>query len=331
MHKTLRIALVGAGHMGKLHAQAIAERADAQLVAVCDVDEGRAAALAGPAGAKVVADVRQLIGQVDAAVIAAATSAHLAVAVPLMEAGVAVLIEKPLAPTSGEAREIADAARRSGAVAQVGHILRFDPVTRAIAALGLRPRFVEVSWMTPFTFRSVDVGVVMDLMIHGLDVVLHLAGEAPDRVDASGGIVIGPHEDFVSARLTFPSGCVAALTASRVSRTRQRIVRVFSEGSYLKLDYAARTVERISARPGAVEAIRSGLATMSPGRAGQRPAGGMEDLVTVEKLPVEAQPDALRAQLASFLDAVRGKHPPAVTLEEGAKAVEVAERVVRCL
>jgi predicted dehydrogenase len=180
---------------------------------------------------------------------------------------------------------------------------------------------MEVSWVTPFVFRSMDVGVVMDLMIHGLDVVLYLAGEAPERVDASGGVVIGPHEDFVSARLAFPSGCVATLTASRMSRTRQRTVRVFSEGSYLKLDYAARTVERIATRPGAVEAIR----------AGQRPAGGMEDLVTVEKLPVEAQPDALRAQLASFLDAARGKHPPAVTLEDGARAVEVAEMVVRCI
>jgi predicted dehydrogenase len=268
-----------------------------------------------------VTDVRQLIGQVDAAVIAAATSVHLAVAVPLMEAGVAVLIEKPVAPTAREARQIADAARHSGAVAQAGHILRFDPVTCAIAGLGVRPRFMEVTWATPFAFRSMDVGVVMDLMIHGLDIVLHLAGEAPDRVDASGGVVVGPHEDFVSARLAFPSGCVATLTASRMSRTRQRIVRVFSEGAYLKLDYAARTVERIAAKPGAIEAIRSG----------QKPGGGMEDLVTVEKLPVNAQPDALRGQLASFLDAVRRKHPPAVSLDDGARAVEVAEKVIRCI
>ena len=321
MHKPLRLALVGAGYMGKFHAQAIAERTDAQLVAVCDVDEARAAALAGPAGARVETDVRRLAGQVDAAVIAAATSVHLALAVPLMEAGVAVLIEKPVAPTAREAREIADAARRTGAVAQVGQILRFDPVTRAIAGLNFRPRFMEVSWAAPFSFRSMDVGVVMDLMIHGLDVVLHLAREMPDRVDASGGVVVGPHEDFVSARLGFPSGCVAMLAASRMSRTRRRIVRVFSEGAYLKLDYGARTVERIAMRPGAVEAIR----------AGQRPGGGMEDFATVENLPVEAQPDALRAQLASFLDAVRGKHPPAVTLDDGARAVEVAERVIQAV
>jgi predicted dehydrogenase len=321
MHKPLRIALVGAGHMGKFHAQAIAERTDARLVAVCDVDEARAAALAGPAGARVETDVRRLAGHVDAAVNAAATSAHLALAVPLMEAGVAVLIEKPVAPTAGEARRIADAARRSGAVAQVGHILRFDPVTRAIAGLDLKPRFLDVSWMAPFSFRSMDVGAVMDLMVHGLDVVLYLAREMPARVDATGGVVIGPHEDFASARLEFPSGCVAMLTVSRMSRTRQRVVRVFSEGTYLKLDYGGRSVERIATRPGVVEAIR----------AGQQPGGGWEDLVTVERLPVEAQPDALRAQLASFLDAVRGKHPPAVTLDDGARVVEVAERVIHAV
>ncbi|MCX5682633.1 MAG: Gfo/Idh/MocA family oxidoreductase, partial [Planctomycetota bacterium] len=175
MTTPLKLALIGAGHMGKFHAQAIVDRTDAKLVAVCDVEEARAAAIAGPVGARVVTDVRQLVGQIDAAVIAAATSVHLAVAVPLMEAGVAVLIEKPVAPTTREAREIADAARRTGAVAQVGQILRFDPVTRAIAGLGVRPRFMEVSWATPFSYRSRDVGVIMDLMIHGLDLVLHLA------------------------------------------------------------------------------------------------------------------------------------------------------------
>jgi predicted dehydrogenase len=274
MHKPLRIALVGAGHMGKFHAQAIAERTDARLVAVCDVDEARAAALAGPAGARVETDVRRLAGHVDAAVIAAATSAHLALAVPLMEAGVAVLIEKPVAPTAGEARRIADAARRSGAVAQVGHILRFDPVTRAIAGLDLKPRFLDVSWMAPFSFRSMDVGAVMDLMVHGLDVVLYLAREMPARVDATGGVVIGPHEDFASARLEFPSGCVAMLTVSRMSRTRQRVVRVFSEGTYLKLDYDPRgaAARRRLGRPrDRRETARGGPAGCPAGPVGEFP------------------------------------------------------------
>ncbi|MBM4018464.1 MAG: Gfo/Idh/MocA family oxidoreductase [Planctomycetes bacterium] len=318
MANRLKLALVGAGHMGRLHAQAVAERKDVRLAAVCDIDAARAAAVAGPAGAAAETDARRLIGRVDAAVIAADTSAHAAVAVPLLEAGVAVLVEKPVAATAAGARLIADAARRSGAVAQAGHILRFDPVTRAVAGLGLRPAYIDVTWVAPFSFRSLDVGVVMDVMIHGLDVVLHLAGEMPARADAAGGAVVGPHEDFVSARLSFPGGCAATLTASRMSRTRQRTVRVFSRGEYLKLDYGARTVERVMPRPGLAETIRSG----------KPPAGGMDDLVAVEKVPVEAQPDALRAQLASFLEAVRGRHTPLVTLDDGARAVEVAEQIL---
>ena len=321
MSKRLKLALIGAGHMGKLHAQAISERPDVQLVAVCDTDAARAAAVAGPAGAQVETDPSRLAGRVDAAVIAAATSVHCDVAVPLMKAGIAVLLEKPIAGTAAEASAIADAARRTGVVAQAGHILRFDPVTRAFAGLGLRPRYVEVSWVAPFSFRSLDVGVVMDLMIHGLDVVLHLAGGMPERIDAVGGVVVGPHEDFASVRLAFPGGLVATLAASRVSRTRQRTIRLFCEGTYLKLDYGARTVERVTVRPGLAEVVRSG----------QPPAGGMQGLVAVEKLPVEDRPDALRAQLASFIEAVRGEHPPAVTLDDGARAVEVAERIIQAV
>jgi predicted dehydrogenase len=330
MSNKLRLALVGAGHMGKFHAQAILDSSEAELVAVCDVDAARAAALAGPAGARVVTDPALLAGLVDAAVIAAATSAHRAVAIPLMERGIAVLIEKPLAATAAEARQIVGAAARTGAVVQVGHILRFDPVTRAIAgriATGaaaapgaVRPAYLEVSWVAPFTGRSMDVGVVMDVMIHGLDLVLALAGEMPSRIDAVGGVVVGPHEDFVNVRLQFPGGCVANLSASRMSRSRQRLVRIFAPGVYVKLDYQAKSVESVAIRPGVAEGLRSGKLTVG--------AGGMDELVAVEKLPVEATPDALRAQLASFLGAVRGEHPPVVSAEDGARAVEVAQTII---
>jgi predicted dehydrogenase len=307
--------------MGKFHAQAIAERKDVEFVAVCDVDPARAAAVAGSSGARVETDVRRIAGQVDAAVIAAATGVHREVALALMEKGTAVLIEKPTAATAAEARLIADAARRAGVVAQAGHILRFDPVTRAVAGRASKPTYMEISWAAPFAFRSLDVGVVMDVLIHGIDIALYLAGEMPQRVDAVGGVVVGPHEDFVSVRLAFPGGCIANLTASRMSRARQRIVRIFSEGCYLKLDYGARAAEVVTPKPGLAEVVR----------AGKPPAGGMDDLITVEKLPVESQPDALRAQLASFIEAVRGEHPVAVTLDDGARAVEVAERIIKSI
>jgi predicted dehydrogenase len=319
MPKRLKLALIGAGHMGKLHAQVIAERPDAELTAVCDIDGARAAQVAQAHGARAETDASRVIGAVDAAVIAAATSAHRDLALALIPKGVALLIEKPLAATAGQAREIVEAARQAGTVVQVGHILRFDPVTRAAAGRVGRPAYIEVSWASPFAFRSMDVGVVMDVLIHGLDVVLQLAGEMPSRVEAVGGVVVGPHEDFVNVRLEFPGGCVATLTASRMSRSRQRLVRLFSEGAYMKLDYVARTVERLRPKPGWAEVIRSG----------QPPEAGMDALLAVEKVPVEAQPDALRAQLASFLAAVRGEAPVAVTAEEGARAVEVAAEIVR--
>jgi len=319
MSEPLRLALVGAGHMGTYHAQAIAERDDADLVAVCDVDRERAARVAAAHGARAVADVADLAGTIDAAVVAASTSAHRDVAPALLASGAAVLVEKPLAATAAEARQIADAARRAGVVAQVGHILRFDPVTRAVAGLQITPAYIEVSWVSPFSFRSTDTGVVMDLMIHGLDVVLLLAGEMPEGVDAVGGVVVGPHEDFVNVRLRFPGGCVATLSASRMSRTRERLVRVFAEGAYVRMDYAARTVQRLTPKPGLADLLRGGAPPTEI---------GMDDLVAVEQVPVEAEPDALRAQLASFLAAVRGEGDVAVTPEDGVRAVEVAEQVV---
>lgn len=322
MAKRLRLAVIGAGHMGKFHARAIAERDDAHLVAVCDVDAARAGQVAAAHGARAETDPSRLAGEVDAAVIAASTAAHRDLALDLLGRGVALLIEKPLAATAREARAIADAARASGVVVQTGHILRFDPVTRAIAGLGLRPAYIEVSWVSPFTFRSMDVGVVMDVLIHGLDVVLLLAGEMPDRVDAVGGVVVGPHEDFVNVRLAFPGGCVATLTASRLSRSRQRLVRIFSDGAYVKLDYAARTAERLTPGPGLAAMRRGGLPPVD---------ARMEDLVGVETIPVEAEPDALRAQLAAFLAAVRGDGPVVVSADDGARAVEVAERIVRAV
>ncbi|HUU92989.1 MAG TPA: Gfo/Idh/MocA family oxidoreductase [Phycisphaerae bacterium] len=319
MSEPLRLALVGAGHMGAYHAGAIAERDDADLVAVCDVDRERAAGVAAAHGARVVGDVGELAGAVDAAVVAASTSVHEEVAIALLEAGIAVLIEKPMAATADEARRIADAARRTGVVAQVGHILRFDPVTRAVAGRRIRPAYVDVSWVSPFSFRSMDTGVVMDVMIHGLDVVLFLAGEMPDRVDAVGGVVVGPHEDFVNVRLAFPGGCVATLSSSRMSRTRQRLVRVFADGAYVKMDYAARTVEWLTPKPGLSDLVRSGAPPSET---------DMDDLVAVENVPVETEPDALRAQLAGFLAAVRGEGDVAVTAEDGVRAVEVAEQIV---
>jgi len=318
MADSLRLAVVGAGHMGRFHAQAVAERGDARLVAVCDIDVDRARSLAGEHGAEAVTAPADLAGRVDAAVVAASTSAHEAVAVALAEQGTPMLIEKPLAGSAGEARRIADAVRRAGVLAQVGHILRFDPVTRAVAGRHIRPAYIEVLWVAPFRFRSMDTGVVMDVMIHGLDVVLDLVGKTPDRVDAVGGMVVGPHEDFVNVRLVFPGGCVANVSASRMSRRQERLVRVFGEGTYLKMDYGRRRVEWLRPGPDLRRRLEEGALA----------GAGVDELVSAESIPVEDEPDALRAQLAAFLEAVRTGGPPAVTVDDGLRAVELADRIL---
>ena len=292
MVKMMKIALVGAGHMGKLHARTIAGREDARLVAVCDVDAAAAAALAETYGARALGEVEGLVGEVDAVVLAAATSAHRDLALALIRAGIPLLVEKPLAGTAAEAREIARAAERADAVLQVGHILRFDPVTRAIAERTFTPAEIRVSWRSPFTGRSTDVSVVMDLAIHGIDLVLKWAGDMPEEVTATGRTVKGPHADVVEAHLEFAGGCAADLVASRVSETRERRIRITAGSETIELDYAARTVRWGS-----------------------------------EALPVETGLDALTAQMNSFLAAVRGEAPVAVSADEGARAVEVADRI----
>jgi predicted dehydrogenase len=319
MAESLRVAVVGAGHMGRFHAQAVAERDDARLAAVCDVDTDRARAVADEHGAEAITDTADLAGRIDVAIVAADTSAHESVAAALAEQGTPMLIEKPLAGTAVEARRIAETARRADVLVQVGHILRFDPVTRAVAGRNLQPKYIEVLWVSPFPFRSLDTGVVMDVMIHGLDVVLDLVGEAPEGIDAVGGVVVGPHEDFASARVRFPGGCVADVSASRMSRRQERVVRVFAEGAYLKMDYGERRVEMLSPSPDLRRRLEDGTLA----------GAGMDALVTTESIPVETEPDALRAQLAAFLDAVRTGAEPAVTLDDGVRAVEVAERILQ--
>ncbi len=315
------MALLGAGRMGTYHARAIAERDDLVLAAVCDPDTARAEAVAEECGGRVVASLEEL-GEVDAAVIAAATSVHEALATDLLGRGVAVLVEKPLAGSTAEARAIAEAAAASGAVCQVGHILRFDPVSRALGRPPERPVYIDVSWVAPFSPRSLDTGVVMDLVIHGLDVVLDWMGDAPERVDAFGAGLVGAHEDLVSVRLAFAGPAVATLRASRLSRTRERVVRLFTPRAYWKLDYGARTAECVRAKGrtgtlGPCEGVPADLA--------------MEDLVEVEPLVVPAEPDALRAQLDAFVKAVRGQGPVVCSAEDGVRSVTVADQVVGAL
>lgn len=224
-----RMAVIGCGHLGTIHARLLASRDDVDLVAVVDpVPEGRNR-VAESHGCQPLADPRELAGRVDAAVVAAPTGLHAEVSLPLLEAGIDLLVEKPLAVSVEDARAITVAARRLGRIVSVGHVERFNPAWRSALARAGEVSYLEARRLAPFTFRSLDVGVVHDLMIHDIDLVLSLAPGRLDRIEARGLLATGGHEDAVRARLTFASGLVADLIASRISPRAERTVSMWTD------------------------------------------------------------------------------------------------------
>jgi predicted dehydrogenase len=319
------VAVIGAGHMGRHHVRTYAEMPGVRLVAVIDADVERARKLAEPCQARWADRLTPEIGDVVAASVAVPTVHHLHVSRPLIERGIHLLIEKPLAPSSADAEQIAALARRANVLVQVGHTERFNPVVRAVDRLGLRPKFVETHRISPFTFRSADIGVVFDLMIHDLDILLHLVH---DEVDAVGVNVLGKHEDIANARVTCRGGAVANLTASRLALKTERKLRVFAEKAYVSLDYQKKVGLAITldrnldvlklARERNLEDL-SQVAGLDFGK-----------LVHVEPLQI-ADKDPLRDELESFIGCVRTKRPPAVSAEDGVAAVRLAEQIVACI
>ncbi len=328
-----RVAVVGVGRMGRHHARTYHHLPQAKLLAVVDSNLDRAEEVASEYGCDALPDVAALLERypdVQAVTVAVPTVYHVPVATPLLEHGVACLVEKPLAPTVEEARRLAAIAAEHGALVQVGHTERFNPAVRAVAALNIPPRFIEVDRISPMTFRSLDVGVVMDMMIHDLDIVLMLANSELVKVDAAGVAVLGEHEDVANARLVFASGCVANLTASRLALKTERKMRLFSEEAYVSLDYQKRTglVLRKSNNVEGLEQVRRQIA------AGADLSNlDYSELVQVDELTMDsdASSDALTAELSSFLDAVRAGRQPDVDAQAGSAAVEAAQRVVQAI
>lgn len=329
--RALRCAVVGVGRMGAHHARVYTQIEGAELVAVVDTDPARLAFANEKWGVEGLATIDDLLeADVDAVSIAAPTIHHRALSEPLLEANVACLIEKPLAPDEAEAEAIARAAERSQAVLQVGHIVRYDPVTRAVCRLSdLHPRFIEMDRISPMTFRSVDVGVVLDMMIHDIDVLLMLLGAEPQEVQANAVSVFGEAEDVCNARLTFPPGpdgvrCVANVTASRLAMKTERKMRIISEESYVSADFVkgSGTVVRKTANAEQLAAVRRRL------QAGEDLSQlDYLGLVQVEPLVVDDD-EPLRLQIDDFLSAVRGGHRPAVDVHAGFAAVRMANRIV---
>ena len=315
--------------MGRLHTRVFSQMPGARLVGVVDTSAEVAEAAAEEFGCRAFADAEQLLPHVKAVTIAVPTEFHADVAEPLLRRGIACLIEKPLAKTVDEARRIVAAAEAGGAVVQVGHIERFNPVVRAMDRLGIRPGFIEVTRISPMTFRSIDVGVVLDVMIHDIDIVLRLAGSEVEQVDAVGVNVIGEQEDICNARLRFANGCVANLTASRLALKTERKLRVFSPDAYVSLDYQKK-YGIVVRRSGNVDSVRDVAARIRAGEVTDLSELNYADLVQVEELQIDDTEPA-RAQLESFIAAVRGEMLPVVSAADGLAAVELATRIVQSM
>jgi len=234
----IRLAVVGAGQFGRNHCRVAKEAERAELAAIVDIDRSRAEEAAAAHGGAALTDARELAGRVDAAIVAVPTSAHEAVACALLEAGIDVLVEKPIALDAAAAGRIIDSATRHGRVLQVGHLERFNPAVLELERRATLPLFFEIHRLNLFSPRSLDVDVVLDLMIHDVDIVLALAAAEPAEIRAAGICILSPKVDIANVRLQFPNGCVANLTASRVSTERVRKLRLFQTRQYLSLDYA---------------------------------------------------------------------------------------------
>jgi predicted dehydrogenase len=300
--RPLRAAVVGVGYLGRYHAEKYAAHPDAELVAVVDIDGGRAREVAAELGVEAVTDLGQLAGRIDCASVSVPTKHHFAVARDLLAAGVDVLVEKPLTGTVEEGKALVELAVRHGRVLQVGHLERFNPAVLAIDGLVTQPRFIECHRLAPFTERGTDVDVVLDLMIHDLDVILSMVPSALRSVEAVGVPVLTPSVDIANARLRFANGCIANVTASRVSLKRERKLRIFQADAYLSVDYGERRVR---------------LCRREPAEDGQ-PALVIEDREVPEG-------DALESEIGAFLRAVREREPPPVSGWDGLRALEVVQ------
>jgi predicted dehydrogenase len=305
--RKIRVAVVGTGEFGRNHVRVYREMVNVELAGVFDVDVERATAASKEFHTKVFGTMEELRGTVDAATVAVPTVAHADVGCRLMEMGVDVLVEKPMASTLAEADRLLDAARRDERILQVGHVERFNPAVLAVEPVVKRPLFFEVHRLGVFTPRSLDVDVIYDLMIHDLDILLALVKEEVVEVKAVGIPVLTEKVDIAHARLEFEGGAVANVTASRVSTERVRKMRFFQEHEYISLDYARR------------DALRVGVK-----RPGPQPEFGFE------KLPAPGV-EPLRAELEAFVSAVRSRIAPKTNGKAGRAALELASRVMESI
>ncbi|HEY6872647.1 MAG TPA: Gfo/Idh/MocA family oxidoreductase [Geobacteraceae bacterium] len=301
--KKLRCAVVGVGYLGQFHAEKYAQLPHADLVAVVDSDRQRVDEIAAKLGTRGVADYREILDEVDAVSIVVPTQYHFQVARAFLERGVHVLLEKPITTTLAEADELIRIAQEQRAVFQVGHLERFNPVVMGLDGLLTTPGFIESIRIAPFKPRGTDVNVVLDLMIHDIDIIQHIVGSPVKQINSIGAPVFTGEEDIANARIQFENGCVANVTASRISLKSERRMRIFQPDSYISVDFQNKKLA----------VFRKGEGEMFPGVPNVR----------MEEKSFEPG-DALKSEIEAFLDAIASGKPPVVTGEDGRRALETA-------
>ena len=303
----LRTAVIGVGYLGKFHAQKFAEIPDADLVAVVDVDIDARERVAKELGVDAIGDYRKLMGAVDAVSVVVPTPAHFEIAQAFLDSGIHVLVEKPITETVEQAARLIEIAKHRGVVLQVGHLERFNPAVRALKPLLHNPRFVESVRIAPYNVRGTDVDVVLDLMIHDIDLIQFIADSPIERIEAVGAAVITDKPDVANARIRFESGCIANVTASRTSLKVERKIRIFQESCYVSADLHQKTV--------------------SVYRKSESTTGPLNLPISIEQLECDDE-DALRLEIEAFLSTVRDGASPVVTGEDGKQALETALDII---
>lgn len=315
------VGVVGLGHLGSLHAQMLAQLPEVALAGLFDIDAAHAQRAAEPLGAKVFARLEDLLGSVDAVTIATVTPAHYMVAREALNRGLHVFVEKPLTQTIPEGKELVELAERKNLRLQVGHIERFNPAILALEPYRIKPLFIESHRLAQFNPRGTDVAVVLDLMIHDIDLILSLVGSNVERIDANGVAVVSDSPDIANARLQFTNGCVANVTASRISQNKMRKMRLFQHDAYISIDFAQPVAEVFRLVD---EGDVSAKSTMLLGKIDQ----GKRKRQIVYEQPEVPEANALLEELRSFVACVRNGSRPVVSGRDGLQALEVATEIL---
>jgi len=324
--KNLKLAVIGAGRLGGFHAQKIAAAEDVELTAVVDPLPENRDQVAKQCDTRAMADYRPLLDEIDAVVIAAPTKLHHKLAMELLDAGKHVMVEKPICDTLAESDELVEAAERNKVVLQVGHVERFNPAFTAATARAANPKYIEAVRSSGFTFRSTDVGVVLDLMIHDIDLVLSMVRSPLRKVEAMGLSVVGGHEDVANARLEFQCGCVASLSASRVSYEALRRMHVWSPRCFASVDFGTRKTTLVHPSDTLLRR-KFDVDSLTPDQVEYYLANFADEHLRREELEFDAV-DALALELEDFVESIRAPRMPRVSGAAGRDAIAVAEQIL---